>query len=193
MKYDLIDEQTGAEAGLQDDAKQLANRAILAEYEARRVVMINEDNDPEVVADQIEDAQDRADETKKEAEAFQKASKLPKDEYLKVQRDAVRGQIIQLEGQHLAISRRTEIRRNAGIATADSDANLVQLEKSKAICVELLKELGTTIQAVKEEAKREAEGPNRAQRRAEEQARRTTKRTTAPKKAAAVKKAAAAK
>lgn len=163
MKYDLIDDKATGDNVIAQDARNHINRATLLEYEARRVELLHTDN--ESMADTINDAWVKYEDAQAEADAFAKEAKLTPDEIGRIQRDVLREQIANLEANHVAEVRRLEVRKRAKIAVADRNTTISDLDKCKAMALEMLKERGASIEQLKAEAT-EAGATNREQRRA---------------------------
>lgn len=183
MQYDLIDEKSTVDNVLKSDAQNYLSRAVLLEYEARRLETLHADNP--AMADAINDAWVAAEDAQDEADAFVKAAKLSDEEAGRIKRDTMRDQITNLEAQHVQAVRRRNVRRSAGIAQADTDDTIRDLERCKELALTILKEHGSTIEDVKADVE-EANAPNREAKRAVR--RQAQKAATAKKASGSTKK-----
>lgn len=183
MKYDLIDEKATGDGAIRQDAQNYASRAVLLEYEARRIAMLSEANP--ALEDQADDAWAAYEEAKAEAEAFIAESDLDEAAIKRIKRDTMRDQITNLEAQHVQAVRRRNVRRSAGIAQADTDDTIRDLERCKELALTILKEHGSTIEDVKADVE-EANAPNREAKRAVR--RQAQKAATAKKASGSTKK-----
>lgn len=173
MKYHLIDVNTIKGAGLLDDARQLVSQAVNLEYEAIRVEYLADQN-PDLELQAL-DLRQQADTKMKEANAFVKEAGLGDDEVMALKKQFLRSTVMNIEASHLSVAERHRIRRDAGVASPETDNQMAELERSKEIALEMLSDLGVDVAQLKDEPAAQgmlgqpmgqAPTPNRETRRA---------------------------
>lgn len=143
MKYENINQEEAERSTVQQQARGLEERAIMAEYEADRFAAIGEENP--AYAAQLQTVEEMAKAARKEADAFVKEALkrkcMDEDELAALRRDTLTRVIQSVEQQHASAQVVRNIRKDAGLPVPDRDNQIEELEKSWEVASRKLKTL----------------------------------------------------